>query len=173
MLKKILMLLILLPIALSAKEPEVVPYLDLKRYTGKWFEVAHLPNVFQEKCISGSTATYRLMDNGMIEVKNECTTADGSKANIVGVARIDDKKTQSKLSVSFVEVLGFNLFWGDYWVLGIDSKYAYAVVGDRSQKYAWILSRTPTLSIENTKNALEILKQNGFDETQLKFTKHL
>lgn len=173
MVKFFLMILMLLPMTISAKEPDVVPYLDIKRYEGKWFEIASIPNIFQEKCVSGSNATYSLLNNGMIEVKNECTKADGLKHQIVGIARIDDKKTQSKLSVSFVEIFGVRPFWGDYWVLGIDSKYNYAVVGDRNRKYAWILSRTPILSSENTKNAVEILKNNGFDDTKLKFTKHL
>lgn len=156
---------------LVAKEPETVPFLDLERYLGKWYEIAHLPNVFQASCARGSFATYRRLVNGQIEVRNECVKADGSVERIVGVARVEDKKTQSKLGVSFFEVMGIRPFWGDYWVLGIGDSYQFSVVGDRNRKYAWILSRTPKLSDTDLKAALQILSRNGFETDKLKYTK--
>jgi apolipoprotein D and lipocalin family protein len=35
--------------------------------------------------------------------------------------------------------------WGDYWVLALGPDYEYAVVGEPSRRYSWILARTPTL----------------------------
>lgn len=154
-----------------SKDPEVINYLDLNRYTGKWYEIAHLPNIFQARCVGNSTATYRRLPDGMIEVKNECDRADGKTERVIGVARIDDKKTQSKLSVSFFEVFGARPFWGDYWVLGIGDDYQFSVVGDRSRKYAWVLSRTPTLPDADLKRALAILEKNGYQTNKLTYTK--
>ncbi len=157
---------------LVAQDPETIGFLDLNRYTGKWYEIAHLPNVFQARCVGGSMATYRRLPNGQIEVKNECIKADGGIERVTGLARIEDKQTQSKLAVSFFEVLGVRPFWGDYWVLGVGDAYQYSVVGDRSRKYAWILSRTPKLPDADLKAALATLSQNGYKIDQLRYTKH-
>ncbi len=51
---------------------EVVPHVELNRYLGKWYEIAHLPARFQEGC-DDTTATYSLSEDGSITVLNECT----------------------------------------------------------------------------------------------------
>ena len=63
---------------------QVVPVVDLTRYAGKWYEIARLPNRFQRKCTSDTTATYTLRDDGKIAVLNECRTADGRVASVKG-----------------------------------------------------------------------------------------
>ena len=57
---------------LTGKDAElsVVPSVDLKRYQGKWYEIARLPNRFQKKCASDVSATYALKDGGNVEVLN-------------------------------------------------------------------------------------------------------
>ncbi len=63
----------------SQKEPpelvslwEVVPYVDLGRYLGIWYEIlATIPQRFQKGCV-GVTAEYSLRENGDIEVVNTC-----------------------------------------------------------------------------------------------------
>ena len=47
--------------------------LDLSRYVGVWYEIARLPNRFQTSCTGDVTATYTLLEDGTIEVKNRKT----------------------------------------------------------------------------------------------------
>lgn len=42
---------------------QVVPYVDISRYTGTWYEIARYPHKFQDGC-RGSRATYALRDDG-------------------------------------------------------------------------------------------------------------
>ena len=35
--------------------------------------------------------------------------------------------------------------WGNYWVIELAPDYRYAIVGEPSRTYLWVLSRTPTL----------------------------
>jgi lipocalin len=49
-----------------------VPYVDLNRYTGRWYEIARYSNRFQRQCVGNVTATYSMLPNGKIEVVNEC-----------------------------------------------------------------------------------------------------
>ena len=57
---------VLLVQSLSAqkKSLKVVPQVDLERYAGKWFEIARLPNKFQDACASDVSALYKLRPDG-------------------------------------------------------------------------------------------------------------
>ena len=147
-----------------------VSFVDLSKYAGKWYEIAKIPNRFQKGCARGTTAEYKLRDDGNIDVINKCIEEDGSINEAEGLAKIVDEKTNSKLEVSFVSIFGIHLFWGDYWVIGIDKNYEYAVIGHPERKYGWILSRTPQLSKDKLDEAFRILKNNGYNEKDFIFT---
>ncbi len=141
---------------------QTVNFVDLKKYAGKWFEIAKIPNRFQKGCVRNTTAEYKLREDGDIDVINKCIEEDGSVNEAEGLAKVVDEKTNSKLEVSFVSIFGIHLFWGDYWIIGLGKNYEYAVVGHPERKYGWILSRTPEMSEEKLKEAFAILKANGY-----------
>jgi lipocalin len=68
----------------SASDPDdpapvtTVSFLDLECYVGSWFEIAKIPNRFQEQCASETTAEYALREDGKITVVNRCLEEDGS-----------------------------------------------------------------------------------------------
>lgn len=134
-----------LSLATRPAPPQVVKNFDLQRYLGRWYALAHIPTSFERGCAKGTTATYTLFPNGQIEVVNECLDAKGQKKVIRGRAWVPDPQEPAKLKVSFVNLFGFWLFAGDYWVIELAPDYSYAVVGHPARKYGWILSRTPTL----------------------------
>lgn len=132
--------------AFSSTELQSVPFVNLNQYVGKWYEISRYANSFQKDC-AGTTAEYTNKGD-YIEVKNSCQTkADFTKVKVAdGFARVADKHTNSKLKVSFVPFLGrYGWFAGNYWVIELGENYEYAVVGEPSRKYLWILSRTETL----------------------------
>jgi apolipoprotein D and lipocalin family protein len=145
-------------------QPVTVDHVNLSKYTGIWYEIAKIPNRFQKKCVSNSAAYYSLSEDGTIKVVNSCKEADGELNSVEGVAKIVDTKTNSKLEVSFVSIFGINLFWGDYWIIGLDDEYSYAVIGTPNRKYGWILSRTKQLNEEKLSFAYNILQKNGYSK---------
>lgn len=147
----------------NAGEPVTVDSVDLARYMGTWYEIAKIPNSFQSKCAMNTTATYTLLGDGEVEVVNRCVESDGSVNVAEGVAKVVDEKTNAKLKVSFVSILGVRLFWGDYWIIGLSKDYRYAVVGTPTRKYGWILSRSPELSSEDMDVINRILRTQGYD----------
>ena len=94
---------------------------------------------------------------------NSCIQADGSKNIAEGVAKVVDNISNAKLEVSFVRILGIQLFWGDYWIIGLGENYEFAIVGSPDRKYGWILSRTPKLSQEKLNQISDLLKIKGYD----------
>jgi apolipoprotein D and lipocalin family protein len=140
-----------------------VERVDLKKYAGKWHEYSRIPNSFQDDCVNNTTADYHLREDGRVDVTNRCIDADGDTIEAKGLAQVVDTETQSKLEVSFVRLLGINLFWGDYWIIGLADDYRYAVIGVPSRKYGWILSRNPSVSEKDLTTIENILKTNGYD----------
>jgi apolipoprotein D and lipocalin family protein len=139
---------------------EVVPRVELEKYLGKWYEIAHLPARFQEGC-SDTTATYALSRDGSISVLNECTR-DGEAKRSKGKAKVVDKNTNAKLKVTF-----FWPFYGDYWIIGLGKEYEYAVVGTPSRKYLWILSRSKHMDDVLLTQLVDLAKGKGFDVSRL------
>ena len=139
---------------------EVVPRVNLEKYLGKWYEIAHLPAKFQDGC-SETTATYSLNDDRTISVRNECKR-NGKLKTAKGKAKVVDQATGAKLKVSF-----FWPFYGDYWIVKLGSNYEYSVVGTPDRKYLWILSRTPQMDERLFSELTEFARSQGFDITRL------
>jgi apolipoprotein D and lipocalin family protein len=139
-----------------------VAQVDLSRYVGLWYEVAKIPNKFQKQCARGTTAEYTLREDGRITVLNKCFKEGGDLDDAEGEAKIVDPATNAKLEVSFVSFLGWRPFWGDYWVIGLDSDYQWAVIGTPDRKYGWVLARTPTLDEVTLEQVYSIVERNGY-----------
>lgn len=91
------------PAAAQAQRPptvRAVPFVDLDRYAGDWFEIARFPNRFQRQCVGDVRATYSRRADARVEVVNHCRNAEG-QTDARGVARIVDDRTFAKLKVRF------------------------------------------------------------------------
>jgi lipocalin/uncharacterized protein YbjT (DUF2867 family)/ligand-binding SRPBCC domain-containing protein len=158
------------PANASAQAPAVrtVPFVDLSRYAGDWFEIARFENRFQRQCVGDVRASYARRADGRIDVVNRCRTADG-QTEASGVARLLDEQTHAKLKVRFAPAWLSWLppVWGDYWIIGLAPDYSWAVVGDPGREYLWILARMPRLDAESMAAARTAALDNGFDVRRL------
>lgn len=146
--------------------PQTVEYVDLERYAGTWYEIARYPNRFQEGCVA-TTATYEPRDDGRIDVINRCREGalDGPERVAQGVARVVDDESNARLKVSF-----FWPFSGDYWVIGLDEVYQWAVVGHPQREYLWILSREPRMDAATRAQVMALIEARGYDAGPLQET---
>jgi len=158
------------------REPlRVVPSVDLPRYAGLWYEVARLPNRFEEKCAGDVTAEYTLKEKDRLKVVNRCRRRDGRMTEAVGDAKLAEREgPNSRLKVRFAPAfLSFLPFvWGDYQLIELAPDYTYAVVGAPDRKYLWILSRTPQLDEATYLRLLEAARSQGFDVSRMIRTQH-
>jgi apolipoprotein D and lipocalin family protein len=157
------LLLVAVPVASAAEPPPTVASVDLARYVGTWYEIASIPNRFQRECVADTTATYATRADGRLDVINRCRRADGATDEARGVARVVDPRSNARLEVSFVRLLGWHLFWGDYWVLDLAADYSTVIVGHPERRYGWILSRTPTLEPGRRAQLNDRLAELGYD----------
>jgi len=139
--------------------PDTVLSVDLERYTGLWYQVARYPHFFQRKECRLSTAKYTLLDDGRIEVRNDCWADEvGGKRNqtVRAFARPIDA-TNAWLKVRF-----YRLFNADYLIIEMDEDYRWAVVTTPDMNTLWILSREPSLQEDVYLELLDRLEQRGF-----------
>ena len=154
------------PAQASSTSPlTTVDNVDLRRYAGKWYEIARYPNRFQRNCQSDTTAIYTLRGDGKVQVVNACREKNGKITTARGTAKVVDKKTNAKLKVTF-----FWPFYGDYWVIGLSPDYQYALVGEPSRKYLWILSRTPIMEETTYQEVLRLVERLGYEQGKLQKT---
>ena len=150
----------------QAQTLQTVPSVDLKKYAGKWYEIASFPQRFQKGCHC-TTAEYTLSEKGYVIVKNSCrkNSVTGKIKSITGKAFVVKGSNNAKLKVQF--------FWpirGKYWIVDLAEDYSYAVVSHPNKKYLWILSRTPSMKPEVYQQIIERLKKMGLDTNKLKMT---
>ena len=146
---------------------QTVAWVDLNQYTGRWYEIARLPASFEKECDADVTATYSLRADGKVDVLNQCRKATGELKKAHGTAKVADESTNAKLKVSF-----FWPIYGDYWVLELGDHYEYAVVGEPSRKYVWILARSPQMDESLYQSLLEKIAAQGFDSQKIIKTRH-
>jgi apolipoprotein D and lipocalin family protein len=151
--------------AMAFADLQTVPQVDVSRYVGTWYSIAKNPLFFQKGCVC-SQQKLSLLPDGTVGVYNSCNIGSitGPLNSIEGIATSTDPLTNAKF------VVDFNLpNKGDYWIIGLDIDYRYAVVSDPSMKSLYILSKTPTLSEDLYNQAVaEAAKQ--VDTSKLEMT---
>jgi apolipoprotein D and lipocalin family protein len=173
--------------ALAQGSPEAaiepIAALELSRYLGNWYQVALIPNRFQSQCVSDTTASYRQRSDGAIEVINRCRDARGTFDEAIGFARPTGTLSggmlqPARLEVSFLppwlrwaQSIG-HWGWGAYWVIQLAPDYRYAVIGEGTREYLWVLSRTPSLSAEDEAMIRARLQEQGYDIARIQSHPH-
>lgn len=131
---------------------------SLKDFMGRWYEIARFDHSF-ERDMEYVTADYVLQDDGTVEVIN--SGMRGGEAHTArGRAKTTD--TPGRLRASF-----FWIFYSDYNVLAMGDNGGWALVGSRSPKYLWILSRTPHLEQGVLDSILAKAASRGYDTSKL------
>lgn len=144
-----------------------VHHLDLNRYMGLWYEIARYEHRFERGLID-VTATYTLRPDGTVRVENRGTKRKSPYdicKTATGRAIIPDSSQPGKFRVSF-----FPGIYSDYNVMELDEEnYNYALIGSSTDKYLWILSRTPQLPEDIRKKLVTAAENRGYDTNRLQW----
>lgn len=134
---------------------------DLKRYLGKWYEIARIENEFSPK-MDKVVAQYNLNDDGSIQVINS-GYVDSEFKQIIGHAITTEDN--NILKVSF-----FPGIYSDYRILVLNENYDYALVGGDKDTYLWILSRTSKFNEDIVKDLIQVAKDKGYRVDKIRMT---
>lgn len=145
---------------------EPVSRLDAERYMGTWYEIARMPNRFQQD-LQQVTAEYRLNSDGTFEVLNRgYNTRKGEWEAAIGKARpIEQMPGGFRVTFQWP-------FSGGYYVAELGDNYEYAVIVGDSPDYFWLLSRSPQLPRWLIDRTLARANEWGYDIEQITETRH-
>lgn len=146
--------------------PEPRRAVDLNRYLGRWYEIARYEQFFEKDC-DGVTADYTLLPNGRVGIVNGCRKPDGKHSDARARAYVLPNSGNAKLKVSFFGPF----FIGNYWVLDYADDYAWAIVGDPSGRYLWLLDRRPNPPEAEVAALIARAAALGYDTSMLRMTR--
>lgn len=157
--------------------PTTVSHVDLDRYLGTWYEIAHFPKSYQRGCYA-TIGHYEPIpdeerdandDRPQLRVINRCREGsfDGEVREVVGMGVVVDPQTNAKWKVDFTP-LPFTS--GDYWILALGEGYEWSLVGAPDRDSLWILSRSPQMDPQTYRSIIEIAQSKGFDTSRLVLT---
>lgn len=137
-----------------------VTTLSREQLLGHWYEVGRFNHSF-ERGLSDVEVAYSLQPDGSIRVENSGWEEHSGRRR-VAIGRAKTTRQPGHLRVSF-----FWRFYSDYNVLEYDEEGGWMVVGSRSPRYLWILSRRPTLPPAALEHALDLARLRGYDTSKL------
>ncbi|MDX2085680.1 MAG: lipocalin family protein [Candidatus Melainabacteria bacterium] len=147
-----------------------VPLVDLTRYSGSWYEVALIPYFFQKHCATNAWVEYSPLPNGQYKDYFQCDKANGKVQKLTGRVK-SVSPSNSVLSATFLNLLGWRYWFGpNYWIIGLDDDYQFAVVGEPKRQHGWVLSRKPTLSPTQWQAVAQALTHNGYDSCEFRLS---
>ena len=149
---------------------EAVAGVDLARYAGLWYEIARLPNTFQDRLRLLRHRQLHPTRGGPPHRRQRVSDRPGNVEAGRGRGEARDEgrsglEAEGPLRPRFLSFLGF--VWGDYWILDLADDYSYALVGSPSRKYLWVLARQPTLEAATYAGILKKAESMGFDVTRV------
>lgn len=144
-----------------------VQHVELKRYVGQWYDIAHYPNKYQDGC-QDSTVRFSLRDNGEIDVLNSCQDKqNGTLHHADGHGWVIDAPNNARLKISY-----FWPFRKEYMIIDQGKDYDYSVICTTDRKNLWIIARTPNISKDVFDRILLNLEKQEFHRDNLIKTEH-
>ena len=147
---------------LCAQSATAVSQFNLPEFTGTWYEVAHLPNKWEKRCTNQPTVLYALGDNpGTVQVGTFCQLKNSS-TDYQNKTGKQEKGNAGKLKLSHLVLLHTKL-----WVLALDPKYQWALVGTPNHKMLSLLSKTPELAPDTLQQMKTTARAQGYNVDKL------
>lgn len=149
----------------SVGGPELsqVDFVDLKRYAGRWYQVAAIPQPYTLQCTNDTQAEYGITAPGTVSVRNTCGSAVSSDSVIEGEATVRDTDTNASLRVNF-PMVPFQDENGpvNYRITYLADDYSVAIVGDPTRSSGFVLSREPVLAPEQWSTVRQVIENRGW-----------
>ena len=138
---------------------------NIKKYLGKWYEIARIPNIF-EPIMTGVTTEYTLNDDGSIKIINSGYVR-GEFKTIEGKGLLTDQNDLLKVTFN-------GNTYSDYKILAVTSDYSYSLVGGEKSSSGlynlWILGRTNSIPKDVIDLFYTIAREKGYNPDWLKIT---
>lgn len=160
---------LLLVLAACATAPmKTAPNVDIPRFMGDWYVLAHIPAPAEKDAWNG-VETYRLADGTKDVVETTFQFRPGSFE-----APLETMRPTGYVSEDDPAVWGMKFYWWqgpfrfEYLIVHVDPEYRETVIGRSARDYVWVMARTPTLPDADWARLEGIVKEAGYDPAKLR-----
>lgn len=142
---------------------DTVSEVELGRYMGDWYVIAHIP-VFLEKDAYNAIESYEL-DGERIETTFTFREGgfDGPQKTYHPNAIIKDSETNAVWGMQFVWP-----FRADFRIVYLDDDYSTTIIGRNKRDYVWIMAREPAISEQKYEELARRVSEMGYDTSKLR-----
>lgn len=150
--------------ASNARPIPPVASVDLPRFMGDWYVIAHIPSPPEREAFD-AVESYRLDEKG--RVRTTFTYRKGSH----------DAPAESMHPTGFVKSGTGNAVWGmqfvwpikaEYVIAYLDEDYTRTIVARSKRDYAWIMARSPRIPEQDYARLVERLRVLGYSTQNLR-----
>jgi len=141
-----------------------VPRVDLPRFMGDWYVIAHIPSRIERHAYN-AVESYALRPDGRVQTtfqyRNDAFDAPLRTMRPVGYVRPGTENA----------VWGMQFVWpikAEYVIVYVNDDYTQTIVGRTARDYAWVMARTPTIPAAHYAAAVERLSQLGYSLANLR-----
>lgn len=163
-------LAMLLATACAAPRPplETVPRLDLARFMGSWYVLAHIPASPEENAWD-AIETYRLEDDGTIATTYVFREGghDGPLRRFTPRGFVRDRATNATWGMQFVWPIRL-----EYLVAHVDADYQETIIARTARDYVWIMARRPDIDPAGYARLVGRVEAMGYDVSRLRRVPH-
>jgi len=148
-----------------AAAPEPAAKVEPSAMSGRWYEVARIPNPMQKGCQAGTSDW--VPSGAGYSVVQACRKGSPAapKTEWKAKAKVVDPNSNAKFKMSFFG----GVLSQEYWVLDNRPDQGWLILGTPGGNYLWLMSQRPALSAAVKSQALTRIRQLGYDVGRLEF----
>jgi len=143
-----------------------VPSVDLGRFAGDWYVIAHIPASL-EKDAYNAVETYAPPEDGVVETTFTFREGgfDGPEKTYTPRGYVRDDGTNATWGMRFFWWWPFRF---EYRVILLDDDYTRTVIGRTKRDYVWVMARTPSIPPAELEELLRFVEEQGYDRSEVR-----
>ena len=156
--------------ACATHKPTIPPVasVDLPRFMGDWYVIAHIPSR-PERDAYDAVESYRLDADGRI--RTTYTQRKGSFSAPVETMEPVGTVVEGTNNA----VWGMQFVWpikAEYVIVDLAPDYSRTIIGRSKRDYVWLMARAPQLPEPELQAAIARIKALGYDTSKLRMVPH-
>jgi len=156
--------LLMLGACATPKPIPTVDYVDIDRFMGDWYVIAHIP-AWIERDAYNAVESYERVDQETIQTTYTFRKGgfDGEKKVMRPVGAIKNTATNAEWDMQFIWPIR-----AEYLITYLDKDYATTIVSRSKRDYVWIMAREPKIPEEDYRKLVNIVREQGYDVDELR-----
>lgn len=137
---------------------------DLKRFMGDWYVIAHIPTFIEDEAYN-AVERYRWESPDIVHTTFEFNQGgfEGKRKEYTPTGYVRDNTGGAVWGMEFIWPIKM-----EYRILYVSPNYQITVIGRTARDFVWIMARTPTINEQQYEAMLTFIEQEGYDLKKLR-----